>query len=114
VQQGKVQMRWIMVGFLKPSSAGRAAAVMAAKDGAKAMTQDQTAFNAATEEGGLAELKPIPPALQAALTQHTALMETLQFQGTPALLFKDKSGHWQGLPGMPTLAQLGAAMGLVQ
>lgn len=112
VEQGKVQIHWVMVGFLKPSSPGRAAAMMAAKDGAKAIADDQVGFDAAHEEGSIAELKPIPHNLQVALQQHSALMESLQFQGTPALLFKNKAGHWEGIPGMPSLSQLADAMGI--
>lgn len=112
VAQGKVQIRWIMVGFLKPSSPGRAAAILAAKNRTEANAQDHAEFDAKTEEGSIAELQPIPAAIQETLNSHSALMNELQFQGTPGLLFKDKNLQWQGSEGMPPVEQLAEQMGI--
>ena len=114
VKQGKVQLRWVMVGFLKPSSPGRAAAIMAAKDRAKAYVENYSAFDEKTEEGGLAELKPIPADLQKVLQAHEKLMSDLRFQGTPGLIYKTKDGKWQGVAGLLPLPQLAQRMGLSQ
>ena len=112
VAQGKVQIRWAMVAFLKSSSAGRAAAIMAAKDRVKANNEDQEKFNPHKEEGGIPELKPIPKALQDALKRHDDMMSELQFRGTPGLIFQDKDSKWQGIAGMPPLDKLAEALGL--
>ncbi len=112
VAQGKVQLRWVMVGFLKPSSPGRAAAIMAAKDRAKANTENQTTFAEKTEEGAISELKPVPAELQQALKQHEKVMSDLHFEGTPGLIYKNKEGQWQGVAGALPLEQLAQQMGI--
>lgn len=112
VAQGKVQINWIMVGFLKPSSQARAAAIIAAKDRAKANALDHEQFDEAKEEGSIAPLEKISPEMQATLQKHEELMYSVQFQGTPGLIFKDKNSQWQGVSGMPPAEQLAAALGI--
>ncbi len=112
VSAGKLQIRWVMVAFLKNSSVGRAAAILAAKDRVKANDQDQQKFDPHTEEGAIPELSPIPGPIQEALKKHDAMMARLQFRGTPGLIFRDKDSHWQGLAGMPPKEKLAREMGL--
>ncbi len=112
VAQGKLQIRWAMVAFLKTSSAGRAAAILAAKDRVKANNEDQAKFNTHSEEGGVPALKTIPKDIKAALQKHDAMMSVLQFRGTPGLIFRDKDSKWQGAGGMPPADKLADALGL--
>lgn len=111
VKDGKLKLQWVMVGFLKPSSPGRAAAIMASKDGAKALEQDEKTFNTDQEEGAIKPLKHIPAALKTALDQHAKMMSELGFGGTPSLIFRDKQGHWHGLSGLPQGDTLPKALG---
>ncbi|MGA7801831.1 MAG: thiol:disulfide interchange protein DsbG [Gammaproteobacteria bacterium] len=112
VDQGKVRIHWILVGFLKKSSAGRSAAILAAADRAKALTQDEEHFDLKHEEGGIAELKPIPKKWQDVLDKHLAIMGKLRFQGTPGLVFKDVHGQWQGTPGVPPMDKFAKELGI--
>lgn len=112
VAQGKVRLRWVMVGFLKRSSAGRAAAIMAAADGQQALAEDQNHFDVKHEEGGIRPLSSIPKKWQRVLQKHTDLMRSAGFEGTPGLIFKDARGHWQGLDGVPPMDQLAKALGI--
>lgn len=112
VKQGKIRIHWAMVGFLKKSSAGRAAAIMAANDGAKALATDEQNFNLKKEEGGIAELNPIPEKYKNALEDHSKLMSKLRFSGTPGIVFKDTKGEWQGVNGMPPMNKLGNSLGI--
>ena len=112
VADGKVRIHWVLVGFLKASSAARAAAILAAKDGAKALTEDEDLFNLKHEEGGIAELKPIPEKYKRILAKHLAYMKQLRFQGTPGVVFKDVDGHWQGIPGVPPMDKFAKALGI--
>lgn len=114
VRAGKIRIHWAMVGFLKRSSAGRAAAILAAADGAKALTEDEVRFDLKDEEGGIAALKPVPEKYQKILHKHLVLMQELRFEGTPGVVFKDVRGHWQGTPGVPKLPQLAKTLGISQ
>lgn len=112
VKNGKIRIHWAMVGFLKKSSAGRAAAILASKDGVKALTEDEQNFNLKKEEGGLAELTPIPEKYKQALSHHSNIMNKLRFSGTPGIVFKDTHGEWQGVNGMPPMTELGNSLGI--
>ena len=111
VKAGKLQLRWVMVGFLKGSSPGRAAAIMAAKDGAAALFRDETKFDPGKEEGAIKPLDPVPEKYKRVLAFHAHLMSKLNFDGTPSLIFQDKSGKWQGVTGLPRGNLLPKAMG---
>jgi thiol:disulfide interchange protein DsbG len=112
VNNGKIRIHWAMVGFLKKSSAGRAAAILASKDGAKALAKDEQKFDLKHEEGGIAELTPITEKYKQALSHHNNVMNKLHFTGTPAIVFKDTHGEWQGVNGMPPMAEFGNALGI--
>lgn len=112
VKAGKVQIEWVMVGFLKSSSAGRAAAMMAAPNGAEALAKDERGFDVGSEEGAIKPLNPIPAKLKQALDRHAQLMSRLGFNGTPALLFREHSGKWRGISGLPDMGQLASSLGL--
>lgn len=100
VQSGKVHVRWALVAFLKDTSAGRAAAILAAKDRGAALAQDETKFDKAKEEGGIPPLDPVPYDLRAALLLHTSQMGDLGGQGTPFILYYQADG-WHVTEGMP-------------
>ena len=112
VKADKVQIHWVMVGFLKASSAGKAAAMMAAKDGAKAIADDEVNFNVQKEEGAIKPLDSVPDALNKALHDHEEMMARLQFNGTPSLIFKNTQGQWEGTGGLPKRADLAKLMGI--
>lgn len=111
VHDGKIRIHWVMVAFLKSSSPGRAAAIMAAKDGAMALAKDETDFDKAQEEGAIKPLKPIPADLEKALKRHGRMMAQLNFNGTPSLIYRDHNGKWHGESGVPKAASLAKALG---
>jgi thiol:disulfide interchange protein DsbG len=102
-----LQVRWIPVGFLKEDSAGKAAAIMTAKDPAAAHLQHQKDF----KTGGI---KPVavPPELKAKLDANAMLMREAGFRGTPGTIFKDSSGKVMKRDGMPRLPDLPTITGL--
>jgi thiol:disulfide interchange protein DsbG len=101
VTAGKVRVHWAMLAFLKPSSQGRAAAIVAAQDKTAALFTDESKFDRANEEGGIPPLDPIPPDIAAVLTRHAAQMAAAGGDGTPLLLYRN-GGKWQSADGMPT------------
>jgi thiol:disulfide interchange protein DsbG len=84
-----------MVGFLKPTSLGRAAAILSAADPARALATDEQSFDVATEEGGIAVPVVIPPAVRAAVVANTRLLAASGAEATPTLLFRDHAGAWK-------------------
>lgn len=113
VNAGKLQIHWVMVGFLKASSAGKAAAMMAKRtDSGDIVGMDESGFDIGNEEGAIKPLKTIPQALKQALHRHSRMMSKLGFNGTPSLIYQDHRGHWQGAQGVPTMATLGTALGI--
>jgi thiol:disulfide interchange protein DsbG len=111
VKDGKLRLHWVMVGFLKSSSPGRAAAIMAAKHGATALAEDETGFDENKEEGAIKPLNPVPDKFKQVLASHSHLMAELNFGGTPSLLFRDHKGNWQGIAGVPGKDYLPKALG---
>ncbi len=100
VQSGKLHVRWAMVATLKKSSAGRAAAILSAKDRVAALAKDETDFDHSQEEGGIPELGPLPDGLKAAIETHNDQMADAGGQGTPLLVYR-KGGQWTVSEGMP-------------
>lgn len=112
VKAGKIRMHWVMVGFLKSSSPGRAAAMMAAKNGAQAIDQDEAAFDVGQEEGAIKPLDPIPEKLQKVLDRHGRLMAALGFHGTPSLIYRNQDGKWVASTGVPQKKQWASDLGI--
>ena len=100
IQAGRLRVTYVPVGFLKPSSPGKAAAILMARNRAAALAQDESRFNAGAEEGGITPVKPTP-AVTAALQRHLHEMQQLQSDGTPTLLYQERGGHWAVNMGVP-------------
>ena len=113
VESGKVELRHVMVGILTPTSAGKAAAILASKDPAAALQayeQGHVAANAKTLAGGrprplaAAGLKPladIPEEIRRKLAGNQELMASLGLQATPAMVWQEAGGALQMRTGAP-------------
>jgi len=105
VDSGKVVLRHVMVGILTPTSAGKAAALLADKDPAAALAayerghMDQNAKSIASRQvrplgdAGLKPLADIPAAIQTKLAANERLMASLGLQATPAMVWRDTDGN---------------------
>ncbi|TMV59436.1 thiol:disulfide interchange protein DsbG, partial [Thioclava sp. BHET1] len=98
VTAGEVKVHIIQVGFLKASSLGKAAAIMAAKDPVAALTEDETKFDTDQEEGGIAPDMSNADAV-AQVKANNAWMKAQGISGTPYLLFHDTKGAVQDVTG---------------
>lgn len=107
-----LQVRWIPVAYLTESSAGKAAAILEAKDPVAALRENEQKYNMQSHEGGIKGLaKPganSVPQLQA----NAGLMRKIGASGTPALVWKDGQGKVHVHAGMPRLSELPAITGL--
>lgn len=111
VEGGKLHVRWALVDFLKPTSKGRAGAILAANNRAAALAQDEQRFDHGQEEGGIPELRPVPLELDAALKLHDLQLQGSGNMGTPTLLIRTAAG-WSFDYGLPkNLPKLLATLG---
>jgi len=117
IDAGKVQIRWIPVGFLKQDSMGKAAALLHAKTDAervKLLNEDEDTFDMHAEEGGLHPLAHSKSNMSVASAYSKAAQNNAFFkkylQGTPAIFFKDQSGKVQLIPSYIEKAQLKKAV----
>lgn len=107
VESGKVQLRHIMVGIIRPDSPGKSAALLSAKDPAKALQDHESAGKAST----LKALDTIPDATQKQLAVNQALMEEMGLGATPAIFYQDEQGQLQSQQGAPRPEMLGKILG---
>lgn len=122
VDSGKVVLRHVMVGILTPTSAGKAAALLADKDPAAALASyerghmEQNAKSIASRQvrplgdAGLKPLASIPADIQTKLAANERLMASLRLQATPAMVWRDANGAVQMRSGAPESA-LAAVLG---
>ncbi|MBP0623340.1 thiol:disulfide interchange protein DsbG [Cupriavidus consociatus] len=106
-----LQVRWVLVAVIKPSSLPKAIEILAADD-------RTGTFRALEQSQG----KPWRPShgiddrtrqsIVANLQRNQALMERLQFGGTPGFVWKDEKGEIRRQPGLPRLAELPSITGL--
>ena len=97
VDSGKVQLRHIMVGILRPDSVFKAAALLKARNPEKALREHESD----PEAGKLKPLAEIPADIQARLDANQQLMEQLGSVATPAIFYQDEKGRLQQQQGAP-------------
>ena len=105
VEAGKVQLRHILVGVIRPDSAGKAAAVLASKDPAAALAAHSKLHGSGriqpVDGRGLQPLKDIPASIRTQLASNQHAMVQLGLSATPALVWKDAQGQVHTLTGAP-------------
>lgn len=105
VQAGQLQLRHILVGMLRPSSEGKAAAILASKTPEQALASHAMAYADAHGKNpdalGIAPLQRIPLSARDALTNNAALMSNAGLRATPATIWKNAQGVVQIRTGMP-------------
>ncbi|MEG0151189.1 MAG: thiol:disulfide interchange protein DsbG, partial [Comamonas sp.] len=115
VQAGKVQLRHILVGVIRPDSAGKAAAVLASKSPEQALASHALAYADASGKNsdtlGIAPLQRIPLSARDALANNVSLMNSMGLRATPATIWKNAQGLVQTRTGMPP-GLLNSVMGI--
>lgn len=107
-----LQVHWIPMAFLKPSSLNKAAALLDSKDRPSLMAVLEKKFDTKLESGGIDGEVTVSPATKAQLDGNMALFQQLGFNGTPTILYRDKSGKLSVSEGMARLSQLSEITGL--
>lgn len=106
IKAGKLRIKEVLVAFLKADSAGRAAAILGAKDRAKAMAENEAKYDASQEEGGYPAITNPGPNVMNTLKRHMKWMEQAGSSGTPTLIYKTAKGKWTARSGDPGAAWL--------
>ena len=107
VASGKVQLRHVMVAILGPTSPGKAAAILAARDPQAALTQHEQQH----AQGGAKPRGQIPEKIRAQLDANQKLMQQLGAAATPRIFYKDATGRLQKMQGAPSGEMLTTILG---
>ena len=114
VQSGQLQLRHILVGILRPSSEGKAAAILQAASPDQALASHAQAYANAQGKNpdalGITPLARIPMSARDALASNVALMSAMGLHATPATVWKNAQGVVQIRTGMPPTL-MGEVMG---
>lgn len=110
-EKAGLQVRWVLVATLAPTSMPKAIEILSAPD-------KTAAFRKMEENRGKAwspsenSTESSKPAIAAAIHQNEELMQKFGIAGTPGLIWKDKQGKVNIKGGMPRLSELPAITGL--
>jgi len=107
VEAGKVQLRHVMVGVIRPDSANKVATMLTAKSPIAALTRNEQTF----DKGGIEAAAKVPEAVRQKLDGNEKLMLQMGFQGTPGIVYLDANGVLQRRSGLPSAAQLPVVLG---
>lgn len=107
VDAGQVQLRHIMVGIIKQDSPTKAAAILGASDRTAALIENEIKQG----QGGITPAKSVPADVQKILDQHSKLMASTGFSGTPGIVVRGANGVLEKYNGMPQPAMLAEVMG---
>ena len=93
-------LRWIPVGILTATSPGKAAAILDAKDPAKALDYNEVHYSMSSHSGGIAEDIPSEKTL-AHLHANAALLQRTGMSVVPTMVFRAKNGEAIMVQGAP-------------
>ena len=112
VNSGKVQLRHIMVAVIAPTSAGKAATLLADPDPARRLSAYEQAHafgvvrmmaggpHHSWDDPNLQPMPTIPAAVGGMLESHEALMRALRLNGTPGIVYRGLDGRLATRPGV--------------
>jgi len=103
VASGKLRVTWLFVPIIHENSAGKAARIITSRDREKALTENETRYDASREEGGAAPIpaSQIPAAVQNDLAANSTWLARLGTGGTPTMLYPGPGGKIEVMDGVP-------------
>jgi len=110
VKQNKVELRWIPVGILTTTSAGKAAAILGAKSPRKAFYQNEEHY----DRGGAIEEDIPSPAVEKKLKANDDLLARTGFGAVPVMLFDGNDGTPIIVQGSPPKQKLAVILKYVK
>jgi thiol:disulfide interchange protein DsbG len=110
-QAAGLQVRWIPVAMLGPTSMPKAVSILAAADKAAAFrTMEENHGKPWNAPAGISATSH--PALVAAIQKNGEAMDGFGIGGTPGIVWRDKQGKVRVQSGMPRLSELPGITGL--
>jgi len=109
VEAGKVQIRHVMVGIITQESPAEAAAIMAAKDPAKALDEHQKNYRGEGRNG--VDASKVTEKAKGQIDMNELMMRKFGISGTPALYYLRKDGNIGSVRGMPQPDDMEEVMG---
>ena len=111
-----LQVRWVPVAVLAPSSVTKGAAILQAKDRLAALRENEMNYGKGPtgEGGGIAPATQVLPATSAILNANNALLDATRSPGVPTMLYRDKQGQAMLVVGPPDAEQLKAILASVR
>lgn len=106
VKRGALQVRWIPIGVLTTTSAGKAAALLSAKDRLAALRQNEDHYKRGDGGGGIAENLLAPDRVYRELKANLALLSRTGSANVPVMLFETDEGGPLLIVGAPPPARL--------
>jgi len=95
-----LQVRYIIVGYLTPTSQGKAAAILTAKDPLKALEYNERNFGRHGDLGGIDEILPSNRTIRD-LEKNYKLLQATGATGVPAMVVVDRDRGPTLIPGAP-------------
>jgi len=112
VQSAHLNLRYLVVGFLAPSSTGKAAAILQAKDPVAAIRRNEKGFNM-EHFGGIGETIPTPKTDEI-LAENLKLLDESGARIVPTLIYRDRQGKVQVIHGLLDESGLRATLKQIQ
>ncbi len=111
-----LQVRWVPVAVLAPSSVTKGAAILQAKDRLTALRENEMNYGKGPtgQGGGIAPATQVLPATSAILNANNALLDATRSPGVPTMLYRDKQGQAMLVVGPPDADQLKAILASVR
>jgi len=92
IQPHDVQVRWVPVAIVNPTSLGKAAAILEAADRAAALRENEERYAGESYAGGIAEHIPSDET-DRQIRANEVLLNKLDIPVVPTMLFAGKDGH---------------------
>src|SRR5690554_6815677 len=107
VDAGKVQIRHVMVGIIRPDSGPKAATILGAKDPSKVFERSQQQY----DRGGVPVASEISNSAREQVMANNNLMRSLGYSATPTIVYKKANGDVAVKQGMPHGTEIEMIMG---
>jgi thiol:disulfide interchange protein DsbG len=108
---GKLKVVWMPIALLKPSSGPQGATILAARDPAAKMTENETLV--LERKGGITADPSVPDEVLAKVKANTELFSSLGADSVPLIVFRNaKTGEYGSHAGAVSTAELAAMTGV--
>lgn len=110
-EKAGLQVRWVLVAYLAPTSLPKAVSILEAADRTATLRKVMQEFG--RDRGGVVNITAkVKPEIAATLQKNLELMQRFGIKGTPGLVWKDRDGRIAVKAGMPRLSELPRITGL--